>query len=106
MSKKKIREAFRTAVFTRDQNKCRKCDNTNDLDAHHITDRNKMLYGGYVIENGISLCPECHLKAEVYHHSKGKSFVIGYHPDDLYKLIDSSYYKAVVESDKLSYKIT
>ena len=71
-----------------------------ELDAHHITDRNLLPNGGYVKENGISLCPACHEKAEVF-HSTGSS-VEGYSPDDLYKKINSSYEKAVEASNKLS----
>ena len=36
-------------------------------DSHHITDRKEIINGGYVLENGISLCSACHWKAEQYH---------------------------------------
>ena len=90
--KKKIRQNFRTSVFARDGYKCRKCGAENvDLDAHHITDRNEMPNGGYVKENGISLCQEkCHIKAEVFHSSNGEHCVEGFHPNDLYELIGSN----------------
>jgi rubredoxin len=68
--KKKVRQRFREAVFARDGYKCRMCGWKQDpaqLDAHHITDRNELLNGGYVKENGISLCPPCHVKAEEFH---------------------------------------
>lgn len=90
--KKKIRDAFRSRVFERDSYKCRVCQLPGAVDAHHITDRNLLPNGGYVKENGISLCPDCHIKAEVY-HSTGTA-LDGFHPDDLYKLINSSYEKA------------
>ena len=102
MSKKKfvVREVFREAVFTRDRNRCRVCGARDRvLDAHHITDRHDMPNGGYVQENGISLCPECHRKAEDWH-----ALGIGnrnYHPDELYKLIGSSKERAIEESEKL-----
>jgi hypothetical protein len=70
-----------------------------DLDAHHITNRKEIVNGGYVKENGISLCPECHQKAEVF-HSTGTAFP-GYAPDDLYKKINSSHELAVEASKKL-----
>ena len=89
--KKQIRETFRNEVFSRDGNKCIMCDNTEDLDAHHITDRNEMPNGGYVLENGISLCPECHRKAELWHETDGENFIIGFTPYDLYKKIGSNY---------------
>jgi 5-methylcytosine-specific restriction endonuclease McrA len=102
MSKKKfaVREAFREAVFQRDLNRCRVCgEKERVLDAHHITDRHHITNGGYVKENGITLCPECHLLAEDWH-----SLGIGkrkYHPDELYKLIGSSKELAFQESEKL-----
>ena len=58
------------------------------LDAHHITSRDKMPNGGYVKENGATLCEECHLKAE------GDN-VVGFKIDDLYELIGSDYITAL-----------
>ena len=73
-NKKKIRDTFRTSVFQRDKNTCQVCykihDNVDTLDAHHITDRSEILNGGYVKENGITLCDTdtgCHMKAEQFH---------------------------------------
>ena len=101
MSKKQIRTTFREAVFARDRNRCRFCSRTDDLDAHHITDRSEMPNGGYVVENGISLCPEHHLQAEQFHISGGVKWVAGMHPTDLYKLIGSSKDTAVRASERL-----
>lgn len=110
MSKKKdVRKNFKSAVFKRDNYTCRKCyftygiNNSDEyLDAHHITDRNEMPNGGYVPENGISLCKdECHMKAEKFHISGGQEWEPGMHPDDLYKLIGSSKEEAIKESEKL-----
>lgn len=104
--KKEIRNNFRQKVFERDKFKCRKCGIKSSecpLDAHHITDRSLMPNGGYVSENGISLCDQehgCHWKAEQFHIT-GKS-VPGYSPEELYCLIGSSYEKAVIASDKLN----
>lgn len=102
--KKKIRANFRDSVFERDQKKCRGCGWTLfvdgiELDAHHITDRNLMPNGGYVKENGIALCPECHKKAEVF-HSTGTALP-GWAPEDLYKMIGSTYEQAVKASERL-----
>ena len=98
--KKLIRAAFRDATFKRDGHKCKVCKASDKpLDAHHITDRNLMPNGGYVAENGISLCPTCHEKAEVY-HSTGTALP-GFAPEDLYKMIGSSYELAVQKSNKL-----
>lgn len=107
MSEKKvIRKLFRDACYKRDGFRCAVCGMKSskdkaqeELDAHHITDRHEMPNGGYVKENGISLCPECHEKAEEFHKT-GKA-VEGYSPDDLYKKINSSYEKAVEASKEL-----
>jgi 5-methylcytosine-specific restriction endonuclease McrA len=98
-NKKLIREKFRNAVFTRDNFKCCFC-NKSAKDAHHITDRNSpdIMHGGYVLENGISLCEEHHLLAEKYHITNGKEWYYGYHPDDLYKKINSSKELAIKKS--------
>ena len=119
--KKQIRKKFRDDTFERDNYKCRLCGEDFAskehpeyyLDAHHITDRSKMPNGGYVKENGISLCKEnldeetghlvesCHMKAERFHISDGEDWLEGAHPDDLYKMIGSSYEEAVRASEKL-----
>lgn len=104
--KKEVRLLFRDSVYKRDGYRCAMCflksswDKADeDLDAHHITDRNLMPNGGYVKENGISLCTECHIKAEQF-HSTGVSHP-GYSPEDLYNKIKSSYEKAVEASNRL-----
>jgi predicted restriction endonuclease len=100
--KQLVREAFRDAVFARDNHRCKipGCGKAA-VDAHHITDRNEMPNGGYVKHNGISLCEADHLKAEIYHTTEGKEWPDGFHPNDLYKLIGSSYESARVASLKL-----
>lgn len=112
-TKKQIRNAFREEVFERDNHRCVKCGysgvqprspewrakyRTNVLDAHHITDRHEMPNGGYVVENGITLCDECHLKAEMF-HATGKSFP-GYSPEDLYAAINSNKKLAIEKSNE------
>ena len=97
-NKKLIRENFRNAVFTRDNFTCVFCGKTENLDAHHITDRNEIINSGYVMENGITLCPDCHKKAEIYHNSNKTVWYPGFHPDDLYQKIDSSYELAYKKS--------
>lgn len=98
-NKKLIRENFRNAVFTRDNFTCVFCNKTENLDAHHITDRNEMPNGGYVIENGITLCDEHHKLAEIYHSSHKKKFAVGFHPINLYQKIGSSYELAYKKSE-------
>ena len=98
LSKKAVRKTFREVVFKRDGHKCVCCFKTEELDAHHITDRNFFENGGYVLANGISLCSDCHLKAEEF-HCTGVSYV-GYSPEDLYRKINSSFDKAKKEDCK------
>lgn len=94
-AKKKARRAwFRAQVFGRDQHCCRKCGSIEALDAHHITDRKAMPNGGYVPENGISLCETCHRLAELWHESGHREWIPGYHPGDLYAEIGSTYEQA------------
>ena len=106
MSRKKaIRRRFRDSVYLRDKHTCQVCGTKREedqLNAHHITDRSLMPKGGYIKENGITLCEEiCHLLCEEFHISGGKSWNDGLHPDDLYLKIDSSYEEAVAASKKL-----
>ncbi len=101
-AKKRIREQFREEVFARDRNRCVFCGLTDNLDAHHITDRTKIPNGGYVKENGITLCPEHHELAEQFHISDGKEYAVGLHPDDLYKKIGSSHVRAIAVARKMS----
>jgi len=96
--KQKVRQEFRDTVFSRDKHKCVFCNIVENLDAHHITDRNLMPNGGYVKENGITLCPEHHLLAEEYHQG---NIIEGWTPNDLYKKIKSSYESAVKASERL-----
>lgn len=110
-TKKLIREKFRDAVFERDGHRCCACvadpdhaaflyfDKSVVLDAHHITDRNEMPNGGYVVENGISLCPVHHERAEVFHRTGVAD--VGFKPEDLYVMIGSSYQKAVKASMRI-----
>lgn len=58
------REQFRNAVFDRDGHKCLFCDETSNLDAHHIMERKLFPDGGYYIDNGATLCAKHHIQAE------------------------------------------
>lgn len=105
MGKKDIRKNFRLSVFKRDKHTCKVCNTKRDeseLDAHHITDRNDIPNGGYVLNNGITVCKDkCHMKVEEYHISGGKSWIDGLHPNDLYRMIVSSKEKAIKDSEML-----
>lgn len=70
----------------------------NLIDAHHITDRNEMPNGGYVMENGITLCHPCHEKAEKFHNT-GVPYK-GYSIEDLYLAIGSSHQLAIKKDSK------
>jgi predicted restriction endonuclease len=98
---KSLRKAFRESVFSRDNYKCKICGKTENLDAHHITDRHLMPNDGYTSYNGITLCPEHHMNAEKYHMTNGKEWTPRFHPDDLYELIGSSSKLAIEKSDDL-----
>jgi 5-methylcytosine-specific restriction endonuclease McrA len=107
MKKKQlIRQKFRDVCLKRDNYRCRVCGLKPEfdefLDVHHITDRTEMPNGGYVLENGISLCSECHMKAERYHITGGLEWEHLMHPDDLYRKINSSHEEAVKASEKLN----
>lgn len=113
-NKKQIREDFRNSVYERDNFTCQVCgiqfkSNLLWFDAHHITDRSEMPNGGYVKENGITLCKEslvhggesCHMKCEKFHITNGEEWNEGLHPDDLYKKINSSKELAIEKSEQL-----
>lgn len=100
-NKKHIRQNFRDICFKRDKNTCKCCPSKIELTVHHITDRNEIVNGGYVKENGITVCPECHVKAEQFHITGGQESYDGMSPTDLYEMIDSSKEKAVAASERL-----
>lgn len=57
------RERFREGVFARDRRRCVVCT-ARASDAHHLLERRLFPDGGYVLDNGVSLCSTCHLDAE------------------------------------------
>jgi len=129
LSKKEIRKKFRDSVFKRDGYKCAVCgfkssleNCEKELDAHHITSREKLPNGGYVKENGISLCDPsknpnsshekngCHWNAELVllylSNNTPLEFLtnhdlVKYMPDVFYSKIKSSYDLAHAASLKL-----
>ena len=102
MNKKEIRAAFRKAVFDRDKHRCVMCGKSSKevkLNAHHIIDRHDLANGGYVPENGITLCDfdgGCHWKAEHW-HATGEA-IPDYSPHDLFVKIGSDLDKAMEAS--------
>lgn len=111
--KQQIRDKFRKDVFERDNYKCVMCGRSDvKLDAHHITNRKKMPNGGYVKENGITLCDcydGCHFKAEQFNCDYTEWYVIQtkgqyleeFTAENLYKKINSSYELAYKKSERL-----
>lgn len=122
--KQETRRRFRDAVFERDGYRCVVCgfqssaeEVEHDLDAHHITPREEFDNGGYVKENGVSLCDPtkrggplargCHYKAELHLQTlavqgnyqaelwKPHEFWYGFTPKVLYEKIGSSIERAV-----------
>lgn len=95
------RVKFRHYVFERDGHRCVLCK-APAVDAHHITDRNEIPNGGYVEENGISLCEACHRLAELYHQTGGTIWPVGHDPRSLYKAIGSSREEAHRKAEELT----
>lgn len=61
------RQAFRAAVLERDVGRCVLCG-TPGVDAHHLIERRLFTgdgeTGGYFLDNGVTVCADCHLKCE------------------------------------------
>jgi len=57
------RQAFNEAVRKRDKDQCVMCKSPAS-EVHHIIERKLFVDGGYVMDNGATLCGDCHLKAE------------------------------------------
>lgn len=57
------RDDFREAVFARDRHLGVVC-RSPAVDAHHLIERRLFADGGYLADNGVSLCAGCHLQAE------------------------------------------
>ena len=96
--KQSVRQKFRLEVFSRDKYKCVICEHPVQ-DAHHITNRKEMPNGGYVKENGISLCEDCHIEAEKA--LNGEDVLDIFQPENLYLSINSSKELAITKSKLL-----
>lgn len=57
------RDEFKQQVFKRDNGECVRCSKPA-VDAHHILDRKLWVDGGYYLDNGVSVCNDCHLLCE------------------------------------------
>ena len=58
------RDDFRSQVFARDGGRCVICGKAG-VDAHHIIERRLFPDGGYYLDNGATLCGDCHIRAEM-----------------------------------------
>jgi len=98
---KRLKQTFNTECLKRDNFCCVFCKSKINLDVHHIIDRHELPNMGYTKWNGITLCSEHHWKAEQFHINKGNKWDEGFHPDDLFKKINSSKEKSIKESNLL-----
>jgi len=98
---KQLRKQFNQKCLDRDDHRCRFCGSPDAVVVHHITDRHEMPNGGYVEQNGLTLCPVHHKDAELFHETDGGTWVEGMNPDDLYKMIETTKEKAIMECEKL-----
>jgi predicted restriction endonuclease len=57
---------WRNAVFTRDNFRCQECGSKENLEAHHIKPFSVAPELMYIVENGLTLCHECHMKTDSY----------------------------------------
>lgn len=96
---KEARKEFREKVFKRDDNSCVMCDchESDDIAAHHIINRNHIPYGGYVPNNGITLCSDCHLRAEDTYFGRSQYYDQDYTPDKLFMAIGSNWLDVLKE---------
>jgi ribosomal protein L37AE/L43A len=64
----KKHKEWQEAVFMRDNYTCQHCGNTDVIEAHHIKSKRKFPDLRFDVNNGITLCSNCHKKIE------GKSY--------------------------------
>ena len=96
---KRWRKQFNEDCLKRDNNKCRFCNDTDDLDVHHIIDRHEMPNGGYVMSNGVTVCNVHHNLCEDWH--RGGGGIVAFSPIEVFKAIGSSYEQALEDSKNL-----
>jgi 5-methylcytosine-specific restriction endonuclease McrA len=56
--------AWKLAVFHRDQYKCRMCGSKDNIQAHHINSWADFPEDRFVLQNGLTMCKPCH---DTYH---------------------------------------
>jgi hypothetical protein len=62
------RDEFKKSCLARDNNSCIICGSKKNITVHHLIERKLFKedfeFGGYFIDNGVSICEEHHLDAE------------------------------------------
>lgn len=64
---KRFYDEWREAVFKRDGYKCQKCGSSEKLQVHHVKPFLKHPHLVIVIDNGMTLCEDCHRDVDDIH---------------------------------------
>jgi 5-methylcytosine-specific restriction endonuclease McrA len=64
---KRAYDEWREAVFKRDGYKCQKCGSSEKLQAHHVKPFINNPHLVVVLDNGITLCEDCHRDVDDIH---------------------------------------
>lgn len=62
-------EKWSKIVKARDNKSCRFCGSKDRVEAHHIKEKQLFPNLIFTIENGVTLCHECHLRAHKGHYN-------------------------------------
>lgn len=57
---------WRTAVFKRDNYTCQRCGGKRNIEAHHLKECSRYPELIYDVDNGLTLCHECHKETDNY----------------------------------------
>lgn len=63
-------------VFKRDNYTCQRCGAKKNLEAHHVKEKINFPELKYDVENGVTLCHECHKKTDNYGYKAKKKAVL------------------------------